>query len=59
MTPSVFAIVVVLFIFAGCAEPFQPSQAVTDEQRCVNSGGTWRANTLCEQPGGGRGGGRR
>jgi uncharacterized lipoprotein YajG len=55
MTYSALAIIVALFVFAGCAEPIQPTQAMSDEQRCVNSGGMWRANSFCEQPGGGRG----
>ena len=58
MTRRVVAIVVVLFVFAGCAEPTQSGQAMTDEQRCINSGEMWRANSFCEQPGGGRAGRR-
>jgi len=59
MIRSVVAIVVMLFLFVGCAESMPPAQALNDEQRCVNSGGIWRANSFCEPPGGGRGGGRR
>jgi hypothetical protein len=58
MSQSVVAIVVMLFLLVGCGESMPPAQASNDEQRCVNSGGIWRANSFCEQPGGGRGGRR-
>jgi hypothetical protein len=52
MTQKMLAIVVVLCICGGCAEPMPSTQAMTDEQRCVNSGGVWRAHSFCEAPSG-------
>jgi hypothetical protein len=52
MTRTMVAIIAALFVFGGCAEPIQPTQAMTDEHRCVNAGGIWRANSFCEQPSG-------
>ena len=52
MTAKILAIIVALLVLGGCAEPIQPTQAATDEQRCVSAGGFWRANSLCEQPSG-------
>jgi len=52
MTRNMVAIIVALWVFGGCAEPIQPTQAMTDEQRCINAGGQWRANSICEQPSG-------
>jgi hypothetical protein len=52
---AVAAVILGLFVFAGCAEPISSAQGMTDEQRCVNSGGMWRGNSICEQPSGGRG----
>jgi len=52
MTAKILAIIVALLVFGGCAEPIQPTQAMTDEHRCVNAGGIWRANSVCEQPSG-------
>jgi hypothetical protein len=58
MIQKTLAIVVTLSIFGGCAEQMQATQAMSDEQRCINAGGQWRANSFCEQPGGGRSGRR-
>jgi len=45
-------LVALLCVCGGCAESMQPAQAMTDEQRCVNSGGIWRDNSFCEAPSG-------
>jgi len=55
MTQTAVAVILVLSALAGCAEPISSAQGMTDEQRCVNSGGMWRGNSICEQPSGGRG----
>jgi hypothetical protein len=55
MTQTAVAVILALVALAGCAETMSPVQAMTDEQRCVNSGGMWRSNAICEQPGGSRG----
>jgi hypothetical protein len=55
MNQSAVVVILVLFALAGCAEPISSAQGMTDEQRCVNSGGMWRSNSICEQPSGGRG----
>jgi hypothetical protein len=59
MTQVAVAVILVLLAVAGCAEPMSSSaQTMTDEQRCANSGGMWRGNSICEQPSVGRGGRR-
>jgi hypothetical protein len=52
MIRTILAIVTLLCVSGGCAESMQPAQAMTDEQRCVSSGGIWRDNTFCEAPSG-------
>jgi len=58
MTQTAVALILVLLALAGCAEPISSAQTMTDEQRCANSGGMWRGNSICEQPSGARGGRR-
>jgi hypothetical protein len=52
MIRAIFAIVVAILVLGACSEPMPSTQAMTDEQRCANAGGIWRANSLCEQPSG-------
>jgi hypothetical protein len=52
MIRAIFAIVVVILVLSACSEAPLSTRAMTDEQRCANAGGIWRANSLCEQPSG-------
>jgi hypothetical protein len=43
-------------LFAGCAQPGQPHPQLSEVDKCLRSGGEWRAGS-CEQMSAGGGGG--